>query len=316
MAATTRTTEHTTTVHAPADTVYELIADVTQWPHTFPPTIHTERIHATAGHEHIHIWALANGDVTDWTSRRHLDPTTRTIRFHQDTPHHPVAAMSGTWTLKPLTSTDTLLTLTHDFQAVDNAPHHLDWIERAVHTNSTSELDRLKHAAETRTTLTDLTLHFHDTLHITGDPTHTYDFLHRADLWPTRLPHVAHLDLHETPTGTQTMTMHTQPPGGGPTHTTRSIRLCFPPHRIVYKQTTLPALMTAHTGEWLITPDGNGGHTATSRHTVVLNPATIPTVLGQNATTTDARTYVHNALSTNSRTTLHHAKHHTEHQPA
>ncbi|RCV47321.1 cyclase, partial [Marinitenerispora sediminis] len=66
MAAITRTTRHTTHVNAPADTLYQLIADVTQWPHTFPPTIHAERTHATHHHEHIRIWALANGDITTW----------------------------------------------------------------------------------------------------------------------------------------------------------------------------------------------------------------------------------------------------------
>ncbi|RCV47285.1 cyclase, partial [Marinitenerispora sediminis] len=72
-----------------------------------------------------------------------------------------------------------------------------------------------------------------------------------------------------------------------------------------------PALLAAHTGEWRITPDSDG-HTATSRHTAVLNPDAIHRILGPTATTADARTHVHNALSTNSRTTLQHAKTHTE----
>ncbi|TXS61256.1 cyclase, partial [Streptomyces sp. me109] len=85
----------------------------------------------------------------------------------------------------------------------------------------------------------------------------------------------------------------------------------FPHHRIAYKQTTLPALMTLHTGHWTIT-ETDEGVTATSQHTVTLDTTTIHTVLGPHATLDDARTYVHTALSTNSRATLTHAKTHAE----
>jgi aromatase len=97
----------------------------------------------------------------------------------------------------------------------------------------------------------------------------------------------------------------------GSTHTTKSYRVAFPHHRIAYKQVTLPALMTLHTGIWTFT-EQEGGVAATSQHTVVLNTGNIAKVLGPEATVADARAYVQGALSTNSRATLNHAKDYAE----
>ncbi|MGO4751805.1 aromatase/cyclase, partial [Streptomyces sp. 2MCAF27] len=140
-----------------------------------------------------------------------------------------------------------------------------------------------------------------------------YDYLYRADLWPERLPHVSRLDLKEDPVGddvaeprVQVMAMDTRTADGS-VHTTESVRVCFGADRIVYKQTTVPALMTAHTGSWTINPAGDG-LAVTSRHTVILNPAAVERVLGPDKTVADARTYVQRALSTNSTTTLRHAR--------
>jgi aromatase len=94
-------------------------------------------------------------------------------------------------------------------------------------------------------------------------------------------------------------------------HTTKSYRVTFPHHKIAYKQVTLPALMTLHTGYWTFTETATGV-TASSQHTVTLNTENIARILGADATVADARAYVQNALSTNSRATLGHAKAHAE----
>ena len=84
-----REDRHTIVVQAPAARVYELIADVEQWPQLFPPTIHAERIEHSGNQERIRIWATANGDVKEWTSRRTLDPAARRIDFRRKSPHPP-----------------------------------------------------------------------------------------------------------------------------------------------------------------------------------------------------------------------------------
>ena len=99
----------------------------------------------------------------------------------------------------------------------------------------------------------------------------------------------------------------------GSVHTTRSIRVAFGRNRIVYKQTEVPALMTAHTGEWNIKPSGDGaGVDVSSRHSVTIRPEAIVRILGEGADVPAAREFVQRALSTNSTTTMKLAKAHAE----
>ncbi|MFJ4691867.1 aromatase/cyclase [Streptomyces sp. NPDC088766] len=310
---TTREVEHEITIGAPAATIYRLLADVSHWPQIFPPTIHVER-EATGGNtERIRIWATANGEAKNWTSRRTLDPDALRITFRQEVTTAPVAAMGGTWIVEPLGENTSRVRLLHDYRAVDDDPGDLQWIDKAVDTNSTAELAALKdnveraHTAETD----DLVFSFTDTVHIDGAPQDVFDFVNEAGRWPERLPHVATVRFEEPTPGLQTLEMDTRAKDGS-VHTTKSYRVAFAPDKIAYKQVTLPALMTLHTGVWTFTDTGRGTTEASSQHTVCLNTATIAKILGDQATVADARTYVHNALSTNSRATLGHAKDYAE----
>ncbi|MEX5712134.1 SRPBCC family protein [Parafrankia sp. FMc6] len=67
-------TKHEITVTAPAPVVYELIANIADWPRIFPPTVHAEYVERGETGERIRIWAMANGEPKGWLSRRHLDP--------------------------------------------------------------------------------------------------------------------------------------------------------------------------------------------------------------------------------------------------
>lgn len=309
-----REVEHEITVDAPANTIYRLIADVGNWPRIFPPTIVVDRedggMQAGVVHERIHIWATANGEPTSWTSRRTLDPSTRTVTFRQEVSTPPVAAMGGTWIVEPLDGGSSRLRLLHDYRAVDDDPDGLAWIDRAVDENSRSELAALKRNVEAAHAAEELTFSFEDTVLVDGAPADLYDFVNEADRWAERLPHVATVRLEEDTPGLQTLEMDTRAADGS-VHTTKSHRVCTRPGRIAYKQVTLPPLMTLHTGVWTFehTVDGVA---ATSQHTVVLNPETIERILGPDAGFDDARTYVQNALSTNSRATLGHAKQYAE----
>ncbi|MFD5289338.1 aromatase/cyclase [Streptomyces rochei] len=309
---TTREVEHEITIGAPADAVYQLLADVTNWPRIFPPTIHVDRTEADGDHERIHIWATANGQAKEWTSHRTLDRENLTITFRQEIPAAPVKHMGGTWIIEPLADDRSRVRLLHDYSAIGDDPHDLLWIEQAVDKNSTSELAALKvnveaaHAAATE----ELTFSFTDTVHIDGAAKDVFDFINEAQLWAERLPHVAVVRLSEDTPGLQELEMDTRAKDGS-VHTTKSYRVVFPHHKIAYKQVTLPALMTLHTGEWTFT-EGDETTTASSQHTVTLNTANIARILGQDATVADARAYVHTALSTNSRATLAHAKAYAE----
>ncbi|WP_030269272.1 aromatase/cyclase [Streptomyces sp. NRRL B-24484] len=303
--------EHTVEVDAPASDIYRLLAEVENWPRLFHPTVHVDHLERGEQTERIRIWATANGEAKSWTSRRQLRPEELRIDFRQEVSAPPVAAMGGSWIIEPLSDTTCRIRLLHDYRAVDDDAEGLAWIDRAVDRNSRSELAALKVNAELVVGAPDdLLLSFQDSVRIDGSAEDVYDFLDRADLWTERLPHVAEVELTEDTPGLQRLTMETRAKDGS-THTTSSVRVCFPRERIVYKQTVLPALMTLHTGYWLLEEDGDGV-TATSQHTVVINVENIAAVLGDRAGVADARQYVQGALSTNSRATLGYAKGYAE----
>jgi aromatase len=296
---------HGIDIDAPADEVYRLIADIGSWPSLFPPTIHVDHLERDSSSERIRIWATANGEVKSWVSRRVFDPDARRIGFSQEVSTPPVAAMGGTWIVEPSSRTATRVTLLHHFRAIDDDPEHTAWIERAVDRNSQSELAALKANVETAA-MGELGFSFSDSVTMDGNVESAYEFIHDADAWTQRLPHVVRVEFTSPSSGVQTLEMDTRAKDGS-THTTKSIRVCFPHKRIVYKQITLPALMNLHTGYWLF--DGQGPQvTVTSQHTVVINPANIAKVLGTQAGIADARAYVQAALSANSVATLGLAK--------
>ncbi|MEU0370875.1 aromatase/cyclase [Streptomyces sp. NPDC006283] len=304
-------TTHEVNVAAPAGVVYGLISDAVQWPLFFPPNVHVERLEFDGAGERLRMWATANGQVKSWTSRRVLDPEQRRVEFRQELPATPVKSMGGTWIVESLGANRSKLTLLHDFTVADDAPDDVAWVERATDTNSRAELANLQQLAERWSQLDDLVLSFEDSVRVNGPAELVYDFLYRVGDWPELVPHVSRLDLTEDQPGVQIMAMDTVTSDGS-THTTESVRICFPhAGRIVYKQTATPLLMSAHTGEWSVVPDETGV-TVTSQHSVVLRPENIESVLGADADVQTARRYVREALGRNSSATLNLAKKHAE----
>ncbi|MEU4654930.1 aromatase/cyclase [Streptomyces sp. NPDC023723] len=308
---TVREVEHSITVHAPAAEVYRLLAEVENWPRLFPPSVYVEYLERAGHDERIRIWATANGEAKNWTSRRALDPERLRITFHQEVSAPPVAEMSGTWIAEPRGEQETHLRLLHTYRAVDDDPEGLAWIDQAVDHNSREELPGVKNGLEQATRTAGLTLSFADTVQVAGAAKDLYDFVNEGDRWRERLPHVASVRLTEDTPGLQVLRMDTKAVDGS-THTTESVRVCFPHHRIAYKQTTLPALMTLHTGYWEFRTADDGTVTASSQHTVVLDADNITTVLGPDADVARARAFIREALGANSRATLQHAKRYAE----
>jgi aromatase len=306
----TREVEHEIEVRAPAKVVYGLVADVANWPQIFPPSVHVEHLERGEHHERIQIWATANGEAKTWTSRRELDPVALRVDFRQEVSQPPVAAMGGAWIVEPKSHDNCRVRLLHDYSALNDDQDKLAWIDQAVDRNSRSELAAMKANAELAAGSSELLLTFDDTVRINASAKAVYEFLNEARLWEQRLPHVAKVSMVEDTPGLQWLEMDTMTKDGS-VHTTKSVRVCFPHHKIVYKQVVLPALMNLHTGHWLLTPDDQGV-SVTSRHTVVINETNVTRILGAGATIQDARRYVRTALSTNSLATLGHAKDHAE----
>jgi aromatase len=308
-----REVEHEITVVAPAKTIYGLIADVAAWPQIFPPTVHVEHLEHGEREERIRIWATAKGTAKTWTSRRTLDPGKMRIDFRQEVSQPPVGGMSGAWVIEALSATECRVRLLHSYHAANDDPASWEWIDQAVDRNSRQELAALKVNAESADGNAELMFTFDDTVRIDGDAKDVYDFLNNAQLWTDRLPHVDRVSLEEETSGLQILEMDTRATGGA-THTTKSIRVCLPHDKIVYKQIKVPALMTLHTGHWQIQKRPEGTLSVTSRHTVRINEDNITAVLGAAAGLSEAREFVRKALSTNSLATLGHAKAYAEQQ--
>ncbi|MEU2733547.1 aromatase/cyclase [Streptomyces griseoviridis] len=311
----THVTEHGVAIAAPAADVYRLVADAAGWPDVFGPTVHCEVESGTERRQELRIWAFANGRVRNWASRRVLDPEARTVTFRQVVSAPPVASMGGTWRIEE-TAGGCRVTLLHDYRAVDDDPEGVRLIENAVEANSTAELHALRTTAERFAEFAQSRFTFSTRQDIHGDPRAAFDFLARAELWPSRLPHVARLDLREEEPGVQHMTMDTYGPDGS-AHTTSSVRLCFPERGlIVYKQTTPPPVMSGHTGRWVVedVKDASGARVArvTSWHTVVVDPLGVRRVLGPGTEPAEARAMIERSLTANSSATLLRAKRHVE----
>jgi aromatase/bifunctional aromatase (cyclase/dehydratase) len=300
-------TAHEITVAAPAKTVFDLIADAANWPTIFPPTVHVDYLEHGEATERLRIWATANGEVKTWQSRRELDHERLRITFRQEVSQHPLLAMGGAWLMAPLPRGRTLVRFTHEFRVVGNEPRNVDWVRRAVDRNSTSELAALKSAAEREDT-EELLLSFDDAVTVPAAREDVYDFLYDAGKWAERVPHVAGIALTEETPDIQMMEMDTHGPDGS-THTTKSVRVCFPHDRIMYKQLQTPSIMTVHTGRWRLT-EGSGQTVVTATHTVRLDRLAIPTMLGGDATVADARQLVRTALGNNSIATIRAAAEH------
>lgn len=309
--STTRAVEHEIAVAAPAKKIYRLIADVENWPVIFEPTVHAEYVERGEVSERIRLWATANGTPKTWTSRRELNPGALTVGFRQEVSQPPVGGMGGTWIVEALSEGSARVRLLHDYHAASDDPADLEWIDKAVDRNSNAELRALKETAELAEGALEPLVSFDDTVEIDGSAKDAYDFVNEAQLWRERLPHVARVSLEEETPGLQVLEMDTRTKDGA-THTTKSVRVCLPHHKIVYKQTVVPALMTLHTGQWSFEDRPGGGTTVTSRHTVRINEANIAKVLGPDAGLEDARKFVQTALSGNSLATLRLAKAYAE----
>lgn len=303
---TTRNVEHTIDIEAPAADVYAVIADVRNWPRAFPWTVYVDHVEQAPMNERIRIWAATDGAAKTWTSSRELDPKRLRVSFQQDTPPFPFDLMAGSWTILPLSENSSRAVLTHEFRALHGDPDELTTIDRAVEQHSDATLTALKTATEFARTNPDLVLSFTDRIQVNAAARDMYDFVNEANLWRERLPHVTAVEMSEDIPGLQivraeTLTME------GDRHTTRTVRVCFPHHLIVYKQTTLPDLLAWHTGRWRFDEDTRGITAASAQHTVIIRRDRIEDQLGGAATVTDARTFVRDALGTASRATLHHA---------
>lgn len=302
--------ERSVPVQAPADAVFTAVVDVENWPQFLRNVVHVERdVHDETSDE-VRIWALRGADaVRSWTSLRTLDRTELQVSFRNDPPAGPTTASGGEWRVEETDDSSAVLTVRHTLTPRPDAPAGaVEEMAAGVGKHSEAQLEELRQAVEHRDELAALTIAFDDPLFISGTAEDSYELLYRADQWPDRFPHVTRIDMTEND-GIQFFDMDTVTPDGR-AHTTRSVRICLPHHKIVYKQISLAPLLTAHRGHWLFeeTPEGV---IATARHSATIKPAALD-MLFPGATVRDARRYLRKVFSANSVANLRFAKEYAE----
>ncbi len=260
---------------APAAAVYRLIAEVENWPRIFPPTVyvdHVERRRAARadpdlGHRQRRGQELDLAAAC-WTPRGCGSSSARR------SPRHRWRPWAAPGSIEPVSQGECRVRLLHDYRAVDDDPEapRLDRAgggpQQPVRAGRAQGSVGAGHRPAD-----DLMLSFEDTVRIDGAAKDVYDFINEAQLWKERLPHVVRVAL------TEDDPRPADPGDGHPdqgrldAHHQVGTRV-LPAPQIVYKQITLPALMTLHTGYWLLA-DAGDGVAATSQHTVVINAANI-----------------------------------------
>lgn len=268
-------TVHAVLVRADRADAHAVIAEVTRWPAIFAPTVHVELSERGGGRERFTIWAVVNGTVVSWTSRRTLDPDTLRITFEQEHATPPIRSMAGSWEFLDRGAEGCEVRLHHEFRTLDGGPESARAVQAALDHNSAAELAAVARVVGSGLPPERLVATFRDVVDLEAPVQAVYDFLDRADRWPERLPHVRRADLDEPAPGVQQLDLETVTADGS-THTTRSVRLCSPGRSIRYKQTTPPTGLLGHSGAWLLTERDGGGCRVTAEHTVAVDPDLLP----------------------------------------
>jgi C7-C12 aromatase (ARO/CYC) len=263
------------TVAAPARLVFDLVAKVQDWPRFHARSVHAEPL----GTNRFQYWSVIDDNTAGtWVASWHVDRTN--LRIESE---------SGTWDFHPVSDSVTEVRVT-GAEFADLLPAVVDEAEQFVARQ-------------------DVVVDFEDTLFVSGSVDDAYAYLYEADKWPERIPHVSRLVLTETVPNIQFFDMDTRTPDGS-AHTTRSVRICLPGNKIVYKQIQLPKLLSCHTGHWRFT-ETREGFIMGARHTAVIKPDAL-SVLGPDTTVLDARKYLRRVLSANSMGNLRLAKAYAE----
>lgn len=308
----THAAEYSITAAAPAEVAFGVMLDIERWPQLFSSIVHAEYARRGDAGELVKIWGLQGDNaVRHWTSRRVIDREGLRISFTNEPAIPPMSEAGGEWTFSPRPDGTTTITIRHEFSLVPDSKVPASRIIQEFEKHSKVQLAQLKDAAERAEELEDLIVDFEDPLFVAGSAEDAWKMLYEADKWPERLAHVASLTMTEDVPNIQFFDMDTTTSDGRP-HTTRSVRVCLPYYKIVYKQILTPPLLEVHTGHWAFTPTREGLLVG-ARHTVTIRKDKLH-LLGEGTTVEDARRYLRRVLSGNSMTNLRLAKTYAEEQ--
>lgn len=155
-----RHTEHTVTVHAPAQLVWEVLTDVEGYARIFPPTERVTVLEESPTHQIARLTVRVSGELQSWVSRRDIDEGRRIIAYQQLEKAPMMGHMGGQWRALPIDESTTQLVLTHDFKSAEPVDGLIagkftvaeadERLGAAVEHNSVADLTAVKETAELR----------------------------------------------------------------------------------------------------------------------------------------------------------------------
>ncbi|MFF0384961.1 aromatase/cyclase [Streptomyces sp. NPDC004286] len=152
--------EHTVTVDAPVDLVWDVLVDVEGYSRIFPPTREVNLLEESEAHQVARLHVDVGGEIQSWVSRRDIDRRRHVIAYRQLETAPIVGRMGGEWRALPLDADHTQLVLTHDFAAREPVDGKVAgrftfeeadaMLRAAVERNSVADLNAVKTEAEHR----------------------------------------------------------------------------------------------------------------------------------------------------------------------
>lgn len=141
------TARHTTKVAAPPKRVYQLIANVDQWPRMFESVLAVEHLGYHGTNERVRFWGTFGEHRGSWVSAREINPKRMQVRFRQERSNAPLASLGGVWLVMPKGSGSEVV-LDHYYRVVDNDLAAAQGLEQTIARSSTAMLASLRAAAE------------------------------------------------------------------------------------------------------------------------------------------------------------------------
>jgi aromatase len=142
-----RTARHTTRISAPPQRIYQLIADVDNWPCMFDSVDAVDHLGWDGTGQRVRFWGTFGDRPGTWVSSRELNTKRLQLRYRQEQSVHPFASLGGLWLVIPR-GTGAVVALDHYFTVVDDDPAAARRADELIARRSVGLLDGVRRTAE------------------------------------------------------------------------------------------------------------------------------------------------------------------------
>ena len=139
-------TDNTTEIQAPLDTVWQRMNDVENWPNLFTEYASAEILERNGDSIKFRLTTFPDpeydGQVWSWVSERTVDPATHTVKAHR-IETGPFDHMNIEWYFEP-TENGTMMRWVQEFSMKPTAPATDDEAEVYINKNTKEQMEHIK----------------------------------------------------------------------------------------------------------------------------------------------------------------------------